>query len=81
MGKPTLMEVRDALKLILKHKEDVTLNYCVNYARYALVMLIKGAPEKELRHQILYVDNNYEDWSCPDAFKAKRILKAFAGIE
>lgn len=79
--RPTLLEVKHALDLIVKHCEDVTLNYCVNYAKYAIHMIVNGHSEKDLKRQILYVDNNYEDWTGQDARLSKSILKKFADIE
>ena len=79
--KPSLLEVKHALDLIVKHQEDVTLNYCVNYAKYAIHMIVNGFPKKELIYQIQYVDNNYKDWTGEDAQTSKSILKKFAGVE
>jgi len=79
--KAVLKEVMDALLLIIKHCEDVTLNYCVNYAKYAIVMIVEGHSIEDIHHQVCYVVNNFDDWTGRDAQTSKSILNKFANVK
>ncbi len=57
-GKVT-MTVTEALQLIIKNKHLPALNYCINYAHYALQ---SDQTDKGFKIQLLYVLNNLTHW-------------------
>lgn len=66
-------EVRKALGVIVEHRNEPSLNWCVNYARAGMSM--KG---EELRVQVLYVLGNMAHWHGKDAGWVRDILKAYS---
>jgi len=71
MGIETLdkMTVQQALKLIVENQHCPALNYCVNYAKYAL-QLESGGELAELRVQLLYVISNMGKWRYNKNYRA-----------
>ena len=69
-------EVKDAIKVILLDKDHyaTSLNYAVNYYRYALDMT-----GEELRVQCLYIIGNIIHWRHPKAKEVRNIIRAFGG--
>jgi|GEM_PF-2106185 len=57
--KETIMTVTEALQLIIKNEHVPALNYCINYAHYALQL---NQTTRDFRVQLLYVLNNMSQW-------------------
>ncbi len=53
------MTVTEALQLIEKNDQIPALDYCINYAHYALQL---DQTTKEFKVQLLYVLNNMSRW-------------------
>lgn len=68
------MTVREAVSVILSDTKSYTgsLNYAVNYFKYALV-----CPEDELKVQCLYILNNITHWRHPQAKDVRKVLKDY----
>ena len=75
MPKVTEVEVKEAIREILKDKEayKTSLNYAVNYCQAAL-----GQSGRELAVQCLYILGNISRWRNPEAKKVRAVLKAFS---
>jgi group I intron endonuclease len=71
-GEVSELEVKEALRKLLDHQNAPALNYAVNYAKAALSM--QGY---ELYVQVLYVQNNLDDWSGKTAKAVKNVLRRF----
>ena len=69
-------EVKDAIKVILLDKDHyaTSLNYAVNYCRYALDMT-----GEELRVQCLYIIGNITHWRHPKAKEVRDTIRKFGG--
>lgn len=67
-------EVKTAIKTILSDKLHYTtsLNYAINYCRYALNMT-----GEELRVQCLYIISNITHWRHPKAKEVRNIIRKF----
>ena len=61
MSTKTKMTPKKALELIVENQNCPALNYCVNYAKYAL-KLNEECRLAELRVQLLYVVSNLGHW-------------------
>ena len=68
--------VKNALRLILAHKDQKSLNYAVNYARMGLQLSGEG-----LRIQVLYILNNMQKWHGEVAKEVRKTLKEYAGVK
>ena len=66
------VQAREALALIVKHRNEKALNWAVNYARAGLAM-----SGEDLRVQCLYVLNNITHWRGEVAKSVRQILKDF----
>ncbi len=55
----TIMTVTEALQLIERNSHIPALNYCINYAHYALQL---NQTTKDFKVQLLYVLNNMIQW-------------------
>ena len=75
MPKVTEVEVKEAIREILKDKEayKTSLNYAVNYCQAAL-----GQSGRELAVQCLYILGNISRWRNPEAKRVREVLKAFS---
>ena len=75
MPKVTEVEVKEAIREILKDKEayKTSLNYAVNYCQVAL-----GQSGRDLAVQCLYILGNISRWRNPEAKKVRAVLKAFS---
>ena len=61
------MTTKEALQLVMKNKHLPALNYCIAYARHALILTegLKLGPDfylHEFKVQLLYVLNNMTNW-------------------
>ena len=67
-------KVKDAIRIILSDEVhySTTLNYAINYCKYAL-----GMEDMKLRTQCLYILNNIIYWRHPMAKKVREALKEF----
>ena len=67
-------KVVEAIKIILSDKKAYpkTLNYAVDYCKYALYMT-----GEDLRTQCLYILSNITHWRHPEAKNVRATLKAF----
>lgn len=72
--KPSEEQVKAAIRVILSDtgKFNTSLNYAVNYCRYALSM-----SGHELYIQCLYILNNISGWRHEKAKEVRATLKAF----
>ena len=71
------MTVQEAMTEIVKNRNEKSLNYAVEYARYGM-----GLPEgEELRVQCLYVLNNISRWRGPVAKEVRETLKAYTKVK
>jgi len=68
-------EVRTAIRTILNDTKayQTSLNYAVNYCRYALEI---SDPE-ELKVQCLYILNNISHWRGPGSKEIRKTLKDY----
>ena len=62
---------REACRNVIDHKNDLALNWCVNYAIAGLTMV----GEDYIHCQALYVLSNMEDWTGDVADETKTLLK------
>lgn len=72
-------EVKDAINIILSDRKSylTSLNYAVNYCRYALAI----QNDEELKVQCLYILNNIIHWRHPQAKAVRITLKKFIGVK
>jgi len=71
METATRMTVKEALELIVADQDCPALNYCVNYAKYALGLSASGQLA-ELRLQLLYTVSNITHWRAGKNVKATK---------
>lgn len=71
------MTIMKALKLIVENQDNPSLNYAINYAKYAIRMLVTEADltpslsytiTKAIRVQLLYVLTNIGSWRANKRF-------------
>ena len=78
MEKPKVSDaiVRAAVQIILSDKKSYTtsLNYAVNYCKFAVEGFLTG---HDLAVQCLYILNNITHWRHPKAKEVRSILKSF----
>ena len=68
------MTVQEAMAKIVENRNEKSLNYAVNYARYGMDL-----PDgEELRVQCLYVLNNISRWRGEVAKEVRETLKAYS---
>ena len=56
------MTITEALQLIIKNQHVPALNYCVEYAKYALLIKQPTKITQEFKTQLMYVLNNMTRW-------------------
>ena len=67
------MTPQEAMRKIVENREEKSLNWAVEYARYGM-----GLPfGEELRVQCLYVLNNISRWRGEVAKEVRETLKAY----
>ncbi|MGW8177764.1 MAG: hypothetical protein ACWGQW_03105 [bacterium] len=73
--KPTIEQVKDAVRTILSDTASYakSLNWAVNYCRYALQI----DSEEEMDVQVRYILNNISHWRHADAKAVRETLKAY----
>jgi hypothetical protein len=71
------VQVYNALRIIVNHSSENSLNWAVNYAKYGLTITDEG----ELRTQCLYILGNITRWRGPVAKEVRMILKRYCGIK
>mgnify|MGYP001565151008 CR=1 FL=1 len=76
--KPTLDEVRQALRKVMEAPDTGFTAYAQTYALAALQMHMV---DEEMRVQLLYVLNNLQQWRGEEARQTKSILKAYAKVK
>ena len=81
IDRPTKLDVKSALMLIVDNREAKALNYCVNYAKYGIELVDNDFPIDELKTQLLYVLNNMTHWRGDTAKAVRVTLKKFAGVK
>ena len=72
-------KVKEAINTILSDKESYpkSLNYAVNYCRYALTI----TDIEEMKIQVIYILGNITHWRHVKAIQVRKTLKKFAGIK
>jgi len=68
--------VRWTFHRIYENKNEPSLNYAVEYAKYGMV-----CPDDELKIQALYTLGNISRWKGDTAKKCRAILKAYTGTK
>lgn len=71
------MELRDALKLIVKHRETLALKWAVGYAQFALDLVNANATPYNVRNQLLYLQGNITYWRHPQAKDVRAAIKQY----
>lgn len=67
----------EALELIVANQDANALNWAVNYAKVALVMVKHGMEPEEIAHQLLYVRSNLSHWRHPQAKDVRLALDKY----
>lgn len=68
------MTLDDALRAIIDGQPN-QVNWAVNYAKHALGMIERGATNRALHGQLLYVIGNLQSWRGEQARQAKAVIK------
>lgn len=68
------MNLDQALQAILDAPPK-QVNWAYNYAKHALGMIERGATNRALHHQLLYVIGNLQSWRGETARQAKQVIR------
>jgi len=71
------IKLEEALEKIVENQDEPALDYCVRYAMHALKMVRNKDSYEDVRHQILYVMSNLDDWRGDTAKEVRAVIKEF----
>ena len=67
-------DVRGAIRAIISHRNEVSLNYCYGYAAVSREMVLHT---NEFNTQVLYILNNMTHWRGAVAASVRSTLKSY----